>query len=561
MISSAAFSLYCCARNKMSTPSEIKLAARNAELEQELAEKNRELEIELALEKVRQRTMAMQKSDELAETAVVLFRQLIALGISPTRLYIGINKDDNGNFELWTTDEYGTRENTGFLGNIHKSPTITKMYEGLKAKEKSLVIDMQGKELEDYYRYLSEELHIPFRPDLSHSRRIQSIGYFSHGLIGVALADGQVEATTYLLERFARVFDIAYTRFDDLKLAETRVHDARVEAALEKVGGRAMSMQNSTDLSLTTGAIFKELQLLGINPMRCGVNMIEKNNRKANVYSATFSEKGNEVLPVGWIMLSDNPVLSEVYERWLRKEDYFPVLEGASLKSFYDQLSQGLSIPGYQAENIQYGYFLPFSTGSFYGWSRQPFTEEEIKILKRFTTVIDLTFRRYIELQHAEANTREAVKQASLDRVRAEIASMRTPDDLERITPVIWNELKKVTVPFTRCGIFIMNEEDQQSDIYLSTPEGQAIAAFQLPYHSIGLNQNVLTCWRGHKIYKDHWDSEAFTQWTRNLVQQGVLPSQEHYVTDKPPDQLWLHFVPFLQGMLYVGNSDALKRK
>ena len=46
-----------------------------------------------------------------------------------------------------------------------------------------------------------------------------------------------------------------------------------------------------------------------------------------------------------------------------------------------------------------------------------------------------------MELQKSEANAKEAVKQAALDRVRADIASMRTINDLERITPLIWNEL------------------------------------------------------------------------------------------------------------------------
>ena len=74
----------------------------------------------------------------------------------------------------------------------------------------------------------------------------------------------------------------------------------------------------------------------------------------------------------------------------------------------------------------QYGHFLPFSVGCLYAWSEAPYNETEIKILKRFATIIDLTFRRYIELQKSEANAREAVKQAALDRIRADIASMRT---------------------------------------------------------------------------------------------------------------------------------------
>jgi hypothetical protein len=72
----------------------------------------------------------------------------------------------------------------------------------------------------------------------------------------------------------------------------------------------------------------------------------------------------------------------------------------------------------------------------------------EIKILKRFATIIDLTFRRYIELQTSEANAREAVKQAALDRIRADIASMRKVEDLDRITPLIWNELTILGLPF-----------------------------------------------------------------------------------------------------------------
>ena len=61
----------------------------------------REARIEAALERVRSRTLAMQKSDELAETSAVLFQQLIQLGIEPNRLYITIIKDAQANAEFW----------------------------------------------------------------------------------------------------------------------------------------------------------------------------------------------------------------------------------------------------------------------------------------------------------------------------------------------------------------------------------------------------------------------------------------------------------------------------
>ena len=49
-------------------------------------QQTREAWVELALERVRARTLAMQKSDELAETSSELFRQMIGLGIEPNCL-------------------------------------------------------------------------------------------------------------------------------------------------------------------------------------------------------------------------------------------------------------------------------------------------------------------------------------------------------------------------------------------------------------------------------------------------------------------------------------------
>ena len=56
-----------------------------AELEQkrkDVEAQNRDLEIEAALEKVRSRSLAMQKSDELADLSLELVKQVQALGVA-----------------------------------------------------------------------------------------------------------------------------------------------------------------------------------------------------------------------------------------------------------------------------------------------------------------------------------------------------------------------------------------------------------------------------------------------------------------------------------------------
>jgi hypothetical protein len=107
----------------------------------------REAKIEAALEKVRSRTLAMQKSDELAETAAEVFHQLIGLGIDPNRLYIGIVNGDTKDMEMWATDEDGTGIGKKFNFNAFDNDSVKKLYDGWTAKLKSISVDMQEKNL------------------------------------------------------------------------------------------------------------------------------------------------------------------------------------------------------------------------------------------------------------------------------------------------------------------------------------------------------------------------------------------------------------------------------
>ncbi|MEJ2617615.1 MAG: ATP-binding protein [Ignavibacteriaceae bacterium] len=170
-----------------------------------------------------------------------------------------------------------------------------------------------------------------------------------------------------------------------------------------------------------------------------------------------------------------------------------------------------------------------------------------------------LAYSRFKDIQRAEAQAREAIKQASLDRVRGEIASMRTSEDLNRITPVIWRELKTLEVPFIRCGVFIVNEEAEQTHIYLSTPDGKALGVLNLSFNSNALTINIVDYWRKKEVYKEHWNKEEFINWTKSMMELGQVQNAETYQgSANPPESLNLHFVPFTQGMLYVGDTSPL---
>ncbi len=82
-----------------------------------------------------------------------------------------------------------------------------------------------------------------------------------------------------------------------------------------------------------------------------------------------------------------------------------------------------------------------------------------------------------------------------------------------------------------------------------------------MPYTAPGNISSVLNHWQKNEKYLDHWDETGFTEFAQTLVKLGALASPEEYLKTLPKGGLYLHFLPFMQGMLYVGNTTQLRKE
>jgi signal transduction histidine kinase len=534
----------------------------------------REAKIELSMERIRAQVTAMQESSDLLDIVVTMRTEFVTLGHEAHYFWHMRWLPDK--YEKAMTSGDGTRIGMVMSLPRHIHGDIKLVADWEKSDEPTVVLAMDVETAVDYVEKmitLGDFQQVdPQAPTLDDIRHIGGLTFImartTHGEIGFSLPgtvpNPPIEAVA-TLARFAGVFDLAYRRFEDLKSAERQQREAEIELALERVRGKTMAMQHSDELKDAAALLFQQVQKLGVKPWSCGFNIWEKDK---SAVTAWLSPSQGGVQPPLRMPRTENHIWSATLNAYERGETlYVGEISGKELEDQWKYLS---TIPGFQdmvnnSENA--GFSLPlfevhhaafFSYGFLLFVTLEPCPEAH-EIFKRFAQVFEQTYTRFLDLKKAEAQAREANKQASLDRVRGEIASMRSAKDLEIITPLVWNELTTLGIPFIRCGVFIIHEEEEQVEVYLSKPDGTSLAVMHLPFGASDLAVQTVDAWQKGSVYTQHWNREDFLNYGRIMIEQGQIPDMETYRgTEEAPESLNLHFIPFNQGMLYVGATETL---
>ena len=533
----------------------------------------REAEIEMSLERIRAKAMAMRNSSDIPDAVAIVFNELARLGIYMERCGIVIfNNPPVG--ELWSTplspENKQVIEVVAGKLNFEIHPMLAGALESWKRKKDYYSYALKGEEVPEYYELLEKvpDYRFPLVENYPDSQILNTFN-FNEGLLFAYSVEALAKENLNIFLRFTRVFSLTFRRYQDLINAEEQAREAQIEAALERIRSRTMAMQKSEELQEVVTTVAERLHDLGIVVDAGGVIICTyfQNSKDVRhwISAPDFSYSGSYLLPY-----FNHVIFNDAWNSRLSGDDFFTKAYSVEEKdSFFEYAFENSDYRHFPAEFKEWMFAQKQHTLTF-AWSKNSAllipshtgyvpSENEKEILKRFAQVFEQAYIRFLDIQKAEIQAKEVRKQASLDRVRGEIASMRTSEDLNRITPVIWRELKALEVPFFRCGVFIVNEAEKNVEVYLSTPEGKAIAALNLVFDSNELTKNTVEHWRKKRIFRTHWDKQDFINWTRSMMDIGQVKSAESYQgSASVPESLNLHFVPFKQGMLYVGDVNPL---
>jgi hypothetical protein len=172
--------------------------------------------------------MGMQKSDELAETVSVLFKQLLDLGIKSTQLRtcgIVTFKENEPKGEIWITDITGEIIRDSFIAPYDEAPAYKMIYSKWKKGKKFLEINLKGTAFIEHLNFVKRYSDVP-NINLDEIQKMYSeifihVLFFSQGYLFI-ISYEPLPQYHDIFKRFGTLFQQTYTRFLDFKKVEAQ---------------------------------------------------------------------------------------------------------------------------------------------------------------------------------------------------------------------------------------------------------------------------------------------------------------------------------------------------
>jgi signal transduction histidine kinase/coenzyme F420-reducing hydrogenase delta subunit/ketosteroid isomerase-like protein len=438
----------------------------------ELEAKNRELVVGNALERLRSRSMTMQHSEELHEIVKDFHERILLLGIDSEFSYVWLPEEAKGEHLFWATwkedvngeASYHTRAITYPLDTAE--PYTATCFKDWRSPIKVHEHYVPPSDIEQFFASWEELLEGAenIKPEHFPDGIFYAEAFMQYGCFGIDIRRSLKEDEKNILNRFAKEFERAYTRFLDLQKAEALAREAKIESALEKIRNVALSLKNSDEMLDIAKVLYEQLKFLGFNDIRNA--LIDINDEKTETFmDYDYSDlMGGTVTKMAY---DDDPTLKE------QLQDIAKTTDGYSEMTLQEQQLEDLinmrrkngeaDDPRLEAATSVSYILYAFGNGAIGISNFGKLSEGQKAVLDRFRNVFTFAYNRFSELAKAEAQMQEVQLEASLEKVRSVALSMQKTDDMLNIAKVLYEELKELGFSEIRNAIIDLHNEDNET--------------------------------------------------------------------------------------------------
>ncbi|WP_432410504.1 ATP-binding protein [Rasiella sp. SM2506] len=530
----------------------------------------REAQIETALEKVRSRSMAMQQSDEIGNVAMVLYEQLTSLGGALWGTGFGFCEEKAATDEYWFVNERGVMPPLKIPHT--KDPTHKAMYKGWRDNLEILTIAKGGTELEKHYNYM---LSVPDVQPVFQGMLDSGISfptwqkwhaaYFKFGYLLVITTEPYEDEEIFI--RFAKVFEQSYTRFLDLQKAEAQARKAQIEASLERVRSRGMAMHTSDELREAGDILFEEITKLGIESISSGYVIFEEDENIGWNYAPNPST--GKIMPIATgVYHKETDIMRSIHKNWKKQKPAY-LVEMDNKQTITHQTfiaERSINFPLSAKELIAASppelkiHCFNFEQGYLMNLGGTKLTEDQIEIMLRFTKVFQQTYTRFLDLQKAEAQAREAQIEVSLERVRSRAMAMRQSEDLVSCTRIVFDELEKLNLSIERSGIGIFDPATKDCQLWTTVVATDGTKELATGVTSLTVHPmltETFIAWENQKPYSYILEGKELEDYYTLVTKSKFVLSEELIEKSAALPKEYYHYSPFGAGGLYFfSNSE-----
>ncbi len=259
----------------------------------------KQAEVEAALEGVRARAMAMQKSYELSDLVKVLYEKLNELGITSDGININIVDRATKNFDSWISAP-GLNTAICFHVPYFKNPVTDDIYAALDGGKDLMTKEYSYDDKSSFFTHLYQHTGFKMLPEerkkLVLAAKKWEVSIAFAGNIGLSLHSysGKIfsDAENEILKRFAKVFEQTYTRFLDLQKAEAQ--GLRAEQDLVEIkAAREKAEETLIQLQATQKQLIQSEKMASLGELTAGIAHEIQNPLN---FVNNFSEVNTELL-------------------------------------------------------------------------------------------------------------------------------------------------------------------------------------------------------------------------------------------------------------------------